>query len=90
MTTTRILFIQARGPKRTVKLLLGMALEGHDGWRFSPFITSRKGSRKAHETWEKALPRWTGGINKTESVKMLPGETIPQALGRFPEVPEFL
>ena len=58
MTTTRILFIRARGPQRDGKLTLGMALEGRDGWRFNPFTSTHKGSRKAHATWEQALARF--------------------------------
>ena len=86
---TRILFIQARGPKRTSKNVVGFASGGPDGWWFRPFSTARQGSRKAHATWELSLPRWTGGLDRTESIKMLPGEKIPDALKRFPDVPEF-
>lgn len=89
MTTDRILIIQARGPQRAGKLALGIVRQSLDGWRFMPFTTARGSSRKGHTTWWKALPRWTGGLDRTESIKMLAGETIPQALARFPDVPEF-
>lgn len=87
---TRILFIQARRPKNTSKLVLGIA-SGSDeqGWWFRPFSAARQGSRKVHPTWEKALPRWTGGLDRTESIRMEPGETIQAALKRFHDVPEF-
>lgn len=89
MTAERILFIQARGPQRTHKLALGVARKVVDGWRFMPLTTSHGPSRKSHDTWEKALPRWTGGLDRTESIGMQAGETIADALARFPEVPEF-
>lgn len=89
MTADRILFIQARGPQRTSKVALGVARKVVDGWRFMPFTTAHKASRKSHETWEKALPRWTGGLDGTESIGMKPGESIAQALDRFADVPEF-
>lgn len=87
--TTRILVIQGRGPGRTDRLPLGVLSERVSGWRFMPFITSRRASTKAHPTWEAALPRWTGGLDRTESIRMEPGESIADALKRFPAVPEF-
>lgn len=89
MTADRILFIRARGPQRTTKVALGVAKKHRDGWRFMPLTTSHGPSRKGHGTWEKALPRWTGGLDGTESIGMKPGETIADALARFNEVPEF-
>lgn len=89
MNTERILFISARAPGRTTRLPVGVASKKGDGWYFTPFTTARKRSRKGHATWEGALPRWTGGLNGTESIRMKPGESIPDALARFPEVPEF-
>lgn len=86
---TRILVIQARGPQRTHRLPLGTLTQRDEGWRFMPFTSARKGSRKAHPTWEAALPRWTGGLNRTETIRMEPGESIADALKRFPAVPEF-
>lgn len=85
----RILFISARRPNNTAKVALGVASKRNDGWRFYPLTVSHKPSRKGHDTWEKALPRWTGGLDGTESIGMLDGETIPDALARLPEVPEF-
>lgn len=89
MAAERILFIQARGPQRTTKVALGVARKVADGWRFMPLTTSRSPSRKSHATWEKALPRWTGGLDRTESIAMRPGEAIADAIKRFPAVPEF-
>lgn len=39
---------------------LGTACERASGWRFLPNVSSRRGSRKDHPTFEKCLPRWVG------------------------------
>lgn len=85
--TDRILAVAARRPEDAlvglVPLPLGVVILASDGWRFIPFTTSRKASRKGHKTWEAALPRWTGGLNRTESVRMLPGESVMDAARRI-------
>lgn len=85
----RILFIEARRPGFTHRLPLGVAFEDADGWRFIPQIAGRYPSRRGHPTWGAALPRWTGGLNGTESIVMLDRETTAAAMKRFPDVPEF-
>lgn len=85
--TDRILIVRARNPEDALNgrdpLALGVATRARDGWRFMPFTSSHKASRKGHKTWEAALPRWTGGLDRTESVKMEPGETVPSAVRRI-------
>ena len=51
------------------KFLFGTAVQSEKGWRFIPNVSSRKSSRKFHPTFVKCLPRWTGGLNGTESVE---------------------
>ena len=48
--------------------VLGTLVKRHDGWWFMSNVASHGNSRKAHQTWEAALPRWTGGINAVETV----------------------
>lgn len=87
--TDRILIVRARNPEDALNgrepLALGVATRARDGWRFMPFTSSHKSSRKGHKTWEAALPRWTGGLDRTESVKMEPGETVTSAARRIAE-----
>jgi hypothetical protein len=85
--TARILIVRARPPEDALKgkepLALGIATRRRDGWRFMPLTSARGPSRKGHKTWEAALPRWTGGLDGTESVGMEPGESIPSAVARI-------
>lgn len=39
-------------------LLLGVCVEGRDGWRFRPQTSARKGSRKGWPSATKCIPRW--------------------------------
>lgn len=48
--------------------LLGWATQYRSGWKF--YATARHGgrqSRKYHPTFEASLPRWTGGLDGTQS-----------------------
>jgi hypothetical protein len=47
--------------------LLGRLVLYPRGWRFFPADAIHKPSRKHHKTFEAALPRWTGGLNGTET-----------------------
>lgn len=47
--------------------ILGWTKLHRDGWRFLPNVTSRKGSRKGHATWEASLPRWVNYPNGCET-----------------------
>jgi hypothetical protein len=84
---TRILICRARAPQDALDgklpLALGVVSHHRDGWRFLPLTSAHGSSRKGHKTWEAALPRWTGGLNATESRGMEPGETIAAALRRM-------
>jgi hypothetical protein len=51
------------GVYRTVngsKIRLGTVTHTVRGWRFTPNLSGRHSSRKAHATMEAALPRWLG------------------------------
>ena len=37
------------------------------GWRFYPNVSGHNSSRKLWPTWEKCIPRWTGGLDDTTS-----------------------
>lgn len=81
---TRILIVRARtlgeARAKTPPLPLGVTRLTPDGWRFLPFTSAHGASRKGHATWEKSLPRWTGGLDRTESRRMDAGETIAEVL----------
>ena len=53
--------------------ILGFVSLREDGWRFMPNVSGRSPSRKAHETFDGCIPRWTGHPDRTRSV------LIPQA-----------
>jgi hypothetical protein len=85
-TATRILIVRSRpadGWGGKPPLALGVVSKGADGWRFIPFNSARKSSRKGHDAWEKAVPRWTGHPHGTESIRMEPGETLGQTLAKL-------
>ena len=69
------------------KAALGILRRTADGWRFFPLTGSHKPSRRGWPTWEKALPRWTGGLDRTESRAMLAGQTVGDALRNFADAP---
>ena len=83
----RILIVRARSPQDILAgkppLALGVTSKQRDGWRFIPFTSARKSSRKGHATWDKSLPRWTGGLSGTESRPMKNGETVADVLRGF-------
>jgi hypothetical protein len=85
---TRILLVQARTPAEQLagerpRIPLGQLVRKSDGWHFHPMIAGRQHSRKGKPTWEAAIPRWTGGLDRTESRRMAAGEPISAVLGRF-------
>jgi hypothetical protein len=87
-TATRILLVQARSPAEQLagerpRVPLGQIVLKADGWHFHPMIASRQHSRKGKPTWEAAIPRWTGGLDRTESRAMSAGEPISAVLERF-------
>lgn len=86
-TAKRILIVWARTPEKAMAgrdpLALGVVNRAHDGWRFMPFTSAHKASCKGHKTWEAALPRWTGGLDGTESITMEPGESVLSAVRRI-------
>lgn len=87
----RILLVRARTPQEMDQKpsVLGTIYRGRDGWRFNPLVAGRKVSRKAWPTWEAAIPRWTGGLDRTESRRMEDGEDLVDVLDKFPvETPE--
>lgn len=81
---TRILLVQARGPMHGDRppVPLGVLRLKADGWHYGPLTHQGGRSRKGHATWEKAIPRFLG-LDRTESRRMEPGETIADALARF-------
>ena len=83
--TDRILIVRARNPEDALNgrdpLALGVATRARDGWRFMPFTSSHKASRKGHKTLEAALPRWTGGRLRRRAGRFLPGGS---GSARFP------
>jgi hypothetical protein len=86
--TDRRIVVRARTPQDALAGVLPTAALGvlrlkADGWHFMPFVASHKASRVGKPTWQQALPRWTGGLDRTESREMLPGQTIPEALHNF-------
>jgi hypothetical protein len=85
---TRILLVQARTPAEQLAgvkphLPLGQIVRKADGWHFHPMIVGRQHSRRGKPTWEDAIPRWTGGLDRTESRRMEDGERIADVLARF-------
>lgn len=82
---TRILLVQARGPMHGDRLPvpLGVLRLKADGWHYGPLTHQGGRSRKGHPTWEKAIPRALGGLDRTESRRMEPGETVADVLKRF-------
>lgn len=84
-TATRMLLVSARSPEDAHKTpaALGILTKKADGWHFNPLVASHRPSRAGKPTWEKAIPRWTGGINGTESRRMDPGETVADVLKKF-------
>lgn len=90
--TDRMIVIRARTPQEALdnvapKAALGILHRKADGWRFFPLTGSHKPSRRGWPTWEKALPRWTGGLDRTESRAMLAGQTASDALRNFADAP---
>lgn len=90
--TDRIIVIPARSPQDALNEVVPTAALGvlrlkADGWHFMPFVSSRKAGRVGKPTWQQALPRWTGGLDRTESRAMLPGQTPAEALRNFVKVP---
>ena len=86
--SARIIVIRARSPQDALdgvlpKAALGMLHRKADGWHFQPWVASHKPTRVGKPTWEKALPRWTGGLDRTESRAMLPGQSPSEALKNF-------
>jgi hypothetical protein len=81
----RILLVEARGPMHGDRppVPLGVLSRKADGWHFNPLTVAHQPSRKGKPTWEKAIPRWTGGLDRTESRRMEPGESIADVLARF-------
>lgn len=84
-TATRILLVRSRTCSEPLAMPapLGVLLKKADGWHFNPLVAGRKSSRKGQPTWEKAIPRWTGGLDATESRRMENCETIADVLDRF-------
>jgi hypothetical protein len=82
-TATRILLVQARPLGGKPTLPLGQIVLKADGWHFHPMVAGRQHSRKGKPTWEAAIPRWTGGLDRTESRRMEAGEPIADVLARF-------
>lgn len=58
-------------------LKIGACVESHDGWRFIPAVTGRKGSRKSWPTAEECIPRWANkmgdGLVSVEAFDALTG-----------------
>lgn len=83
----RLLIVRARTPlefeESRTPAVIGVVRRHPDGWRFLPMVSGRRPSRRSFPTWEKALPRWTGGLDSTESRRMDDGETIPQVMEKF-------
>jgi hypothetical protein len=86
-TATRILLVRARTPdqieKNMIPGVMGVLSLKADGWHFMPWVSGRKPSRVGKPTWEKAIPRWTGGLDGTESRRMEPRQTVTDALASF-------
>jgi len=85
---TRIILVRARTAEEALngiapKAALGMLHKKPDGWHFQPWVGSHKPSRVGRKTWEEAIPRWTGGLDRTESRAMLPGQSPSAALQNF-------
>lgn len=80
---TRILLVQARTLGGRPRVPLGQLVLKADGWHFHSMVGGRQHSRKGKPTWEEAIPRWTGGLNRTESRRMEAGEPISAVLERF-------
>lgn len=55
-----------------------------EGWHSVSLTTAHKNGRRWDwPTWEAALPRWTGGLDRTESRRMEPGENVTAVLDRW-------
>lgn len=85
---TRMILFRARTPDEIERnapprLILGFLSRKADGWHFMPNVAGRKSSRVGKATWEKAIPRWTGGLDGTESRRMEPGQTVADVLASF-------
>jgi hypothetical protein len=65
------------------RFILGFLCRKADGWHFMPNVAGRKLSRVGKPTWEKAIPRWTGGLDRTESRRMESGQSVADALASF-------
>ena len=78
METRKTLIVEKRahganGQPDTV-YAIGRLVRYPRGWIFLPNVSGRKPSKKYHKTFEAALPRWTGGLDGTETRYALDGE----------------
>lgn len=85
----RILLVQARPVTNDVgdwhPAVVGVVIRNAFGWRFFPYVSGRKTSRKNWDFWEAAVPRWAGHPDRTESRRMDEGESIADVLKKFTE-----
>jgi hypothetical protein len=83
----KIVLIRARTPQeikaRSPVRVLGLISHQSDGWRFMSLVASHGNSRRGWAQWQNAIPRWTGGLDRTESFYAEPGQTLAEAISAF-------
>lgn len=65
-TETKFVAVERRFADGTVGRL-GTVRKSEDGYHFTPAVSGRKPSRKAHPTLKDCLPSWVGYPNSCET-----------------------